>query len=224
MIQRMGAAAGDGTSIALPTHQARDVLIIFAYNAAAATAPSLPAGWSNVRSQTYPTQNIAQRTGAFYATSSAEVSGTWTNATGLIAVVYRGTSATSIFDWLGAVNTYGGTAFEDVQYSSLTAVIPSSLVVQFAAYSAAGVSLELPPAPLKNFTKVNGASATYAAHDGPLSLDNATITFPTTTVNIGVQSAPYYTCGLEIRVPKFALNNYHSVRVGSGLSTGERIH
>jgi hypothetical protein len=82
------AASGAGTSITLPTHFANDIIIITARRAGSATAPSLPAGWTNINTASNTTTAASVRMGYKIAASSSEVSGTWTNATDLDVVVY----------------------------------------------------------------------------------------------------------------------------------------
>ncbi len=86
-ISRISSATNAGDTITIGTHASGDLILIFAYNDGANTAPSLPTGWLNINNATGSTSGT--RIGYKVAQSSSETSGTWTNADGLIAVVYR---------------------------------------------------------------------------------------------------------------------------------------
>lgn len=78
------------SSLTLPTHDAGDVILISARRIGSATPASLPAGWTNVNTAVFGTTTI--RMGYLIAASSGESSGTWTNASIVMAAVYRGAS------------------------------------------------------------------------------------------------------------------------------------
>ena len=83
-----GIAAAAATSVALPAHQPGDIIII---SASGTVAPSLPSGWTNIQSAA--ANSLGLRSGALRAFSAAHVSGTWLNATYVVAVVMRGSPA-----------------------------------------------------------------------------------------------------------------------------------
>jgi len=77
---------------AMPTHQAGDLLLMFAWNDGSATAPTIPSGWVT-------RFNVGATTGTVVcaykiAQSNAEAFGTWTNA-----------DHVSMTSWYGAANT-----------------------------------------------------------------------------------------------------------------------
>ena len=88
-ISYISAATNAGDTVTLPSHQAGDTIIIWAFNDGVATAPTLPSGWINVIPLTG--SSTGARVGYKVAQTSSETSGTWTNADGIIAVVYRPT-------------------------------------------------------------------------------------------------------------------------------------
>lgn len=84
----VGSAATWGNSTVVPPHEAGDLLVAFA---SGDSIPSMPAGWTSLTTNaTYPSR-VAYRV----APSSGTGSGTWTGATGLTVMVYRGASAGS---------------------------------------------------------------------------------------------------------------------------------
>jgi len=113
-ISRISSATNAGDTVTIGTHAAGDTIFILAYNDGSGTIPSLPAGWLNHHTLANSTiQGI--RVGYRVAQSSSETSGTWTNADGLIAVVYRGSEGVvvpGVFSESGATSatiTYGPT-------------------------------------------------------------------------------------------------------------------
>ncbi len=88
MISRVGGAAAPATSVALPSHEAGDLLLAFAYRAdVSAPAPALPPGWVSLADD--GTGGNGSRVGWRVAASSSEVSGTWAGAQAVIVVIYR---------------------------------------------------------------------------------------------------------------------------------------
>ncbi|HQH06457.1 MAG TPA: hypothetical protein PK428_01510, partial [Phycicoccus sp.] len=85
-VQFIGSTVAFGTSTAVPTHEEGDLLIAFA---SGDSIPSLPAGWTSLATNgAYPSRVAYQ-----LAPSSSTASGTWTGATGLTILVYRGATA-----------------------------------------------------------------------------------------------------------------------------------
>ncbi len=85
-VQFVGSTATWETSTAVPTHEEGDLLIAFA---SGNSIPSLPAGWTSLTTNgEYPSRVAYQ-----LAPSSGTASGTWTDATGLTILVYRGATA-----------------------------------------------------------------------------------------------------------------------------------
>lgn len=83
-IQFVSSASSNTNTITMPTHQAGDMLIMFAYKFN--PGPVTPSGWSDVAVTPETYAKVSYK----IATSSSETSGTWTNATTLICMVYRG--------------------------------------------------------------------------------------------------------------------------------------
>ncbi len=90
-ISYVGATSAEATSVTLPSHQAGDLIVMWALRYGSAAGPTIPAGW-NYRYLSQRAGGLATLSVAIScktATSSAETSGTWTNATHLLAAVYR---------------------------------------------------------------------------------------------------------------------------------------
>ena len=115
-----GGCAAATTSCTLGTHQAGDVFFAFASRDGSNTAPTLPSGWTNIDNNGANTASY--RMGCKIALSSSETSGTWTNATQLIVVGYRGV----LLSGDCATGTVGGQATEatgnsaTLTYNSIT--------------------------------------------------------------------------------------------------------
>jgi hypothetical protein len=83
----VGGATGTNTAT-LPTFQSGDVAVVFSFRDGVATAPSLPTGWTNIANAAANT--CAFRSGWRRLVIGDTTVGTWTNATTVIVLVYRG--------------------------------------------------------------------------------------------------------------------------------------
>lgn len=102
-ITLVGTATGT-TSATIPTHQAGDIIIAFAFRDGSATVPTIPTGWVGlIREQVSTT--AACVAAVKVAASASETSGTWTNATSLIVAVFRASSGAICIG--GVVETEG---------------------------------------------------------------------------------------------------------------------
>lgn len=134
-IQFVSGGGSDADTVTIPAHQAGDMIIIVAGRYNAATAPSLPAGWTEIISDTVSAGglNYGYRIGYKFAVSGSETSGTWTNATRMAVAVYR--NAVSI----GNIATSKATVSSRITWPALSLDSPPGLVLGFAAHgSAAG--------------------------------------------------------------------------------------
>lgn len=202
-LSRIGAAAGDGTTITIPAgHQAGDLLVIFAFRGAT-TAPSLPAGWSGLTSASSGASSF--RVGRKLAISGADTSGTWTNATGLCCAVYRGASSrdttAALVLWSPTVgaNTGTGTTVDYGTAGTKVLFNPSggTWLVGFAATKTTDSTLETAPAGMTNAATAVGAATEYAVHDtnGPYISGGG---WPQTSVAVGGTSAEWRSFVVEI--------------------------
>ena len=160
-ISFVGAATGT-TSATLPAHAAGDVLLAFAHRDGNTTAPSLPAGWTDLGSGG---ANVnSSRIGYKVAASSGEASGTWTNATGLVILVYRGCAAG---DPIGDVVGTGSSSLI-ISYPALTMQVAdgSSWVVGVAGHRSNDTTgFGTAPSGMTNRSYVQDATATLIGND-----------------------------------------------------------
>jgi chitobiase/beta-hexosaminidase-like protein len=108
------------------THAATDIVIIWAYRAASTTAPTLATSHTNITNGSSSTgASRSWRAGCSIAGSTGSVStGTWTNATNIVAFTISGTGATSTGDCvtngIGTVGTANNVSSATATYSALT--------------------------------------------------------------------------------------------------------
>jgi hypothetical protein len=90
-----GQNSSQTTSVTIPTHAVGDLIVIYAFNGSSTTTPSTPTAsgtvpaWSTIDGTT-GANSCASKTAFFVATANNHTSGTWTNASAMIAVVIRG--------------------------------------------------------------------------------------------------------------------------------------
>lgn len=87
-ISYVGGAAGTN-SATLPSFQPGDVAIVFAFRDGSTTNPTVPTGWTNI-TNTADGTTCSASIGWRRLISSDTTTGTWTNATRVVVVVYRG--------------------------------------------------------------------------------------------------------------------------------------
>lgn len=111
--------------------QAGDLAIAFAFRSAT-TAPTLPAGWTQIATNSVSSSSF--RSACAVATTTSITVGTWTNATDLVIQVYRGTAAGTTANCLttgigATANTSSTTSTITYQVLSLQVTDGSSWVV-----------------------------------------------------------------------------------------------
>lgn len=198
------------TSCTLPEYKPNDIAIVFAYNTAA-TAPSLPAGWTSASSQAANSNGF--RTGYRFLVAGDTTTGTWTNAVLVIVAVYRDISA------IGGAGSTTSVASTTTAISGFTPQIAtgSSWRVSFGG-SVQTVSMTTPAGYTLRGTQVGGTGM------GILVDFNAGVTTAaqiTSTNNSSVVSAGG---SVELRREWQNSNqNYMGISVGDGMSVGEKI-
>lgn len=208
-------AAAESNSLILGTHAAGDLLLMFAFRDGATTAATVPAGWTSVgvNAGTACASVVAYRV----ATSSAEVSGTWTNATNLTCHVYRGQR----FVGPPVINSGGqsGTG-TSVSYSGITTMTDpgNSWVARFAGHTSIDTALESPPAGHTLRSDSVGAIAEVAGFDTNGAVSSSA--FASVTVN--GTSGNWITKTIEILAQPsstIALDNTSSLPATTGSTT-----
>jgi len=133
-------AAVQGSSIPLPTHAIDDIIVIYAYRANSTTIPSKPSesettpAWQDIDAATGANSN-SSRTAYFVADATNHTSGTWTNATEMAVIVYRGQKSVSP---IGGHAESGGTSASDAVAPAVTLTQNngSSALIHFFGHSA----------------------------------------------------------------------------------------
>lgn len=162
-ISFVGASSNAGTTVtSMPAHQAGDLLVIFAYRDGSTTAPSLPAGWTNVGTANGANAN-SSRIGYRVAPGSGTSSGTWTNATELSVQVFRGQNVSTP---IGA-NGNTGASSSTVTYPSLflSQTNGTSWIAGFAGHVSVNTALENAPSGMTNKTSFVNATAEIVGHN-----------------------------------------------------------
>lgn len=158
-VSLVGVATGI-VSATPPTHQVGDLFIVIAFRDGSNSTPTLPAGWTQLETNT--TNSAGALLAYKIAASTSETASGFTNATHVDLHVYRGTGTLSIGDT--AVATGIGTT---VDYPALTMVTTdgSSWVVGMAGHRSVNTSLETPPTGMTNQSNVVNAGDEVAGHD-----------------------------------------------------------
>lgn len=190
------ATAAVGNTKAMPAHQAGDFIIIWAFNAASTTIPTTPAGlgYSVLTSPVNTSLSIAGKVAYKVATSSSEVTGTWTNATNIVILIYGGVNTSSPVSGIAASNrlvtpaattdaSYRTVAADDIRGNSWFVGLIGSTA------TAAGLNIGSPPHGMINRILARDASTACAGHDSngnrfPLNV------WPTTSVTLNQTVKP----------------------------------
>jgi len=142
-ITYIGAASGT-TSATLPTHQADDLIIAFAFRDGSTSAPTQPSGWTTISSPT-GANSCNARIAYRVATSGSTTTGTWTNATTVVFLVYRGD-----YDLTGitAYNSTSTGATNTITYNTNNYWQDLSWLIAFAGHRGIDTDIESPPGTL----------------------------------------------------------------------------
>lgn len=132
-ISFIGSASAEATSLTIPAgHQFNDAMLVYAFRDGSTTAPTIPAGWTSIRSNT---GTLCSSVLCYkIASSGAETSGTWTNATALMVHVYRGVDALNPFGFGGAAGVVANTGTTSPSTYGSTAVLARRSDQWFAAF------------------------------------------------------------------------------------------
>lgn len=183
--------SGTGTTTAtIPAHQAGDVLIGIAFRDGSTTNPTVPAGWTIVTNTTDGTTCSAS-IGYRVATDSATVSGTFTNATGLVVLVYRNADPNSPVSFVSGSGT--GTTITYPANAGWTT--PQGWTICFAGHGSVDTALETPPTGLTLRASFVNATNEIAAFDS----NGATAGWSATDVAVGGTSDNWLAVTLRLK-------------------------
>lgn len=199
----IGTGAAEATTVTIPTgHQLGDVIFIQGFRDGSTTAPTIPAGWTTVNSNWNTTQCSACF-GWKVAASSAESSGTWTNATNLMAFVLRGADIAAPIGTAFATQLGTGAS---VQWNALT---DASLrgngnwrILLSVGHRSTDTTLETLPTGATLLTKFDGATADMASF--AVTADDA---WPTTSTSPGGTSSGWLTIAFAVRGTQYNIRN-----------------
>lgn len=141
-ISFIGAATGT-TSATLPTHQADDLIVGFSFRDGSTTAPTLPAGWTSL--QAVGANLTHGRLAYRVAANSSTVTGTWTSATSVVFLVYRGNYDLTAISSLDSTATGSSTT---VSYESANYWDNLAWTVAFAGHRSINTNLANTPGTL----------------------------------------------------------------------------
>ena len=162
MITFVGQAVGT-TSAALPSFNAGDLAVVFAFRDGSTTAPSIPAGWTNITTRG-TTTSCSQRLGYRILKTGDTTTGTWTNATHVGVIVYR-SSTGMVFP--GGFATNGGTT-NTANFPAVTFLRGdgTSWAAGFIGHRSTDQNVATPPSGMTNrYHDDAGATDDAAGHD-----------------------------------------------------------
>ena len=188
-ITYIGSAEGTD-SATLPAHQSGDVILAYAFRDGSTTLPTLPTDWSTVTTNTGTT--YAARFAFKVATSNAEASGTWTDATRVLFLVYRNAN-TSGLDEAARRDTNGATS-TSVTYNATTSWPNLSWDVVLLGHQSTDQSATVVPTGITSRTNTNTDSRMFAGDSNAI-----TTGFAAQTLAVGGTSGGWRTYTFRLR-------------------------
>lgn len=189
-ISYIGKATGTN-SATLPSFSVGDLAVVFAYRDGSTTAPSLPSGWTNIGNSGANTNS--SRVGYRVLQSGDTTTSTWTNATSVVVMVYRGQDSTTPI----GTSSGSGTASTTVTYNALTLQITdgSSWVLGVAGHRSTNTNLQNAPTGMTNRATVVDATDEAAGHDSNGGISS----WGAQNVSVGGTSSGWRAWSIEIR-------------------------
>jgi hypothetical protein len=220
-ISRIGSASAEATTITIPSgHRVGDLMVIFAFRDGSTTNPTIPAGWTNITNTTDGTL-CSVSMGYKRCTSTSETSGTWTNATALVCMVYSGAiSSSNPFGSVAASSGSTNTVNYAARALASSGVTGSSWFLAFAGHTSVDTTVETAPSGMTMQTNTAGATAEVAGFD---TNGLATGNWPSTNVSISGTASNWQTVVIELKAQPTAFENYKSFKGGNGLWLNERV-
>lgn len=204
----VGATSAEATSLTLPAHQTGDLIVMYARGLSASpTPPTVPSGWLQNQRFSLSSNNVALCWKI--ASNNAEVSGTWTNAQQLMAVVYRHSTN---YIGLGLSASTSGTNATSIVYPATLAFPDSGWVIGVGSGkndSNLDTDFDLPPVGMTNRHSAFGTTHFFeiTAHDTNANVaswaaaartNNQPVRYATITAPIVVLSAKSVAGGMLI--------------------------
>ncbi len=188
-ITYIGSAEG-ADSATLPAHQSGDLILAYAFRDGSTTQSTLPAGWTSIAANIGT--SYAARFAFKVATSNSEASGTWTNATRVLFLVYRNAN-TSGLDSISLRSTGSG-ASTSVTYNATTACPNFSWDVVLLGHQSTDQSATVVPTGITSRTNTNTDSRMFAGDSNAI-----TTGFAAQTLAVGGTSGGWRTFTFRLR-------------------------
>jgi len=233
----IGTGSAAATTVTIPAgHKSGDLMVIFAFRDGSTTPPSLPSGWTNINSAG---ANICSaQLGWAIATSTSEVSGTWTNASELVVFVFRTYNGQFIAP--GAFATATGSSVT-VNYPALTMGVTNgtSWVIGVAGHRTA-TDMEQAPTGMTNRQAVgtetsghdtNGPVASWSSQNVTVNANSGWMSYVLEIIDQQTKSqvatddftysdgnnlpTPPWTTVTSMGRPNITSNQYRTVAVGT---------
>lgn len=223
MITRVGSGSVEANTVTIPAgHAQHDIILMFAFRDGSTTNPSLPAGWTSITT-TLDGTSCSATLGWKIAVSAADTSGTWTNATHLQVIVYRGVDPIVPF---GAITSNTGTTTPST-YGATTGITKGRMSnMWFAAFqghvSINTTTLNTAPTGYTNLQYLTGATCDSVSFDTNGIVENG---FASNTVAPGGTNSNWITAQMPVYPVQIQMNNFRFARSRSAgvISLGERI-
>ncbi len=114
------AASANSSSVSITTPTSGDVILVMAYNNASTTIPTLASGYTSVDTQAPGGSSNAARLAWKISDGTETTSGTWTNATQVVVLIYGGVKSSPVGAFLAST---GNSA--SLSYATLTLNVTS---------------------------------------------------------------------------------------------------
>lgn len=204
------ATANGITSATLPSHVAGDYIIGIAFRDGNTTPPTIPAGWTTI-DNSIGANSCSIAAGYLVASSSSEVSGTWSSATTVIFAVYSGVGGIGGFTQTGGSGT-------TVTYGTVTMSVGTgtSWVVAFGGHRSANTTISNSGSEPSGLTLINTAED---ATDEAGMFDSAAgvTSYTTNNVAVGGTSSGWRTIVIELLATVAGTTNAaHGMLMGMG--------
>lgn len=195
------ASTNSAASVTLPSHASGDYIVIFAYRDGNNNTPTVPAGYTALTT----TGLIGASTncgvlGYKVAASGAETSGTWTNATGLVAAIVKvaGAGPLSLGNQSGSIPTMGAATGNLVPYTGFTLANSNGHSVVLGFGGQRDTTGNWNNAPVSGMTLGSSNTGSTNITGGHYTTTGVT-SFSTVNVNIGGGTSGYASICLEIQ-------------------------